>query len=105
MTRRLTTLTVALVAAAMLVFVASASSRTTKCNVGAGKGYGYSYLTSLSVNGVSCSTGSYVAKKHGHVRGWRCRQKRLDTSSFQYDERVSCASGRHSVVWTYTQNT
>lgn len=75
------------------------------CGVGSGRGYGYSYLTSLKVTRTSCSTGRSVAKHHGHLRGWSCRGKRLDSSPVQYDERVTCHSGRRQVVWTYTQNT
>ena len=75
------------------------------CSVGQGKGYGYSYLTSLTVSSTGCSTGRNVAKHHGHVSGWSCSRKRLDTSPVQYDEKVSCRSGARRVTWTYTQNT
>jgi hypothetical protein len=75
------------------------------CSVGAGSGYGYSYLTSLNVTATSCATGRYVAKHHGHLRGWGCSRTRLDTSPVQYDERVACKSGARRAKWTYTQNT
>jgi hypothetical protein len=76
-----------------------------RCSVGSGRGYGYSYLTYLWVSRTSCSNGSYVAKHHGKVRGWRCSKKILDRSSVQYDAKVSCSSGRRQVRWIFTQNT
>jgi hypothetical protein len=57
------------------------------------------------VSRTSCATGSYVAKHHGKVKGWRCTKKLLDRSSVQYDAKVSCSSGRRQVRWTFTQNT
>jgi hypothetical protein len=75
------------------------------CSVGSGHGYGYSYLTSLRVSHTSCATGRVIARHHGRVRGWSCTRRRLDSSPVQYDERVSCRSGRRQVVWTYTENT
>ena len=75
------------------------------CRVGNYYGYGYSYLTSIRVTNASCRVGRTVAKRHGHIRGWSCRRKKLDSSPVQYDARVTCHSGRRTVVWTYTQNT
>jgi hypothetical protein len=75
------------------------------CPVGSGQGYGYSYLTSLKVFNTTCAVGRTVARHHGHVRGWHCRTRRLDTSPVQYDDSVSCTSGRRLVRWTFTQNT
>jgi hypothetical protein len=66
--------------------------------------YGYSYMDSLRVSHTSCKVGRAVAKKHGHVRGWRCSKKILDRSSVQYDAKITCHSGRRTVVWQYTQN-
>lgn len=76
-----------------------------KCSVGDGRGYGYSYLTSLQVSHTSCSVGRTVARHHGHVRGWSCHSRTLDSSPVQYDRKVSCRSHSRQVVWTYTQNT
>jgi hypothetical protein len=76
-----------------------------RCSVGSGRGYGYSYLTYLWVSRISCSTGKYVARHHGKVRGWRCTKTILDRSSVQYDAKVSCSSGRRQVRWIFTQNT
>jgi hypothetical protein len=75
------------------------------CGVGSGRGYGYTYLTSLKVTRTKCSTAKRVAKRHGHVRGWRCSKKRLATSPVQYNDRETCAQGSRRVVWTFTQNT
>lgn len=76
-----------------------------KCGVGSGRGYGYSYLTYLWVYRTSCANGSYLAKKHGRVSGWRCSKKILDRSPVQYDAKVTCNSGGRQVQWTFTQNT
>jgi hypothetical protein len=102
----------ALMAASLLalVLVASASgspvAQTAKtCGVGEGHGFGYSYLTSLTVQRTSCKNGRHVVHKRGKLRGWHCSKKRLDTSPVQYDERVTCKSGRRLVKWTFTQNT
>ena len=70
-----------------------------------GHGYGYSYLTWLWVYRTNCATGTHVAKRHGHVRGWSCHRRVLDRSPVQYDAKVTCKSGRREVAWTYTQNT
>ena len=75
------------------------------CGVGAGHGYGYSYLTSLSVTRTGCATGRTLARHHGRLAGWRCAARRLDTSSVQYAERVTCSSGARLVRWTFVQNT
>ena len=67
--------------------------------------FGYSYMEKLWVYGTSCSTGRYVAKKHGHVKGWRCSTQKLDSSPVQYNAKETCTSSRQKVVWQYTQNT
>jgi hypothetical protein len=69
------------------------------------RNYGYSYLDKLTVKRTSCKTGRKVAHHHGHLRGWHCTKKRLDTSSFQYNDRVTCKSGARQVMWVFTQNT
>jgi hypothetical protein len=94
-----------LASATMAAAPGEAAHVASVCGVGSGLGYGYTYLTSLSVTHTSCATGRSVAKKHGHIRGWRCSTKRLATSPVQYQSRVTCTSGRRRVVWTYSQNT
>jgi hypothetical protein len=111
MSRRLFSNLGALAAAMLLWVVGSAAAQgpsavaATGCGVGAGTGYGYSYLTSLTVRRTSCANGRTVVKHHGHVRGWSCQKKRLDTSPVQYDDRETCHRGARRVVWTFTQNT
>ena len=111
MSRRFSSLVGVLTVTLLLAAVASAAAQsqtahaTRGCAVGAGTGYGYSYLTSLTVHRTSCATGRTVVKHHGHLRGWRCTKKRLDTSPVQYDDRETCGSGGRQVVWTFTQNT
>jgi hypothetical protein len=75
------------------------------CGVGSGRSLGYTYVTSLTVRGTSCSTGKNLAKHHGHVSGWSCKNKRLATNPVQYQGRETCTSGSRRVVWTYSQNT
>jgi hypothetical protein len=74
------------------------------CGVGNGTGYGYTYLTTLKVTRTSCSTGKNVARHHGHVRGWHCTRKTLNSSPTQVEAKETCKSGSKSVVWTYSQN-
>lgn len=111
MLRRFCSVVGVLAALMLLSVVAAAAAQgpvaqaATACNVGAGKGYGYSYLTSLTVRRTTCSTGRTVVKHHGHVSGWSCFKKRLDTSPVQYDDRETCHHGTALVVWTFTQNT
>jgi hypothetical protein len=67
--------------------------------------YGYSYLTYLAVRNTSCTTGRYVAHKHGHVSGWSCHKRITAKGPVQYDASVTCKSGRRQVVWSFAQNT
>jgi hypothetical protein len=78
---------------------------------------GASYVTSLSVSHVSCSTGKSVVRAYqacrsrhgwkgscGSAAGYSCSRRILDSSSVQYDARVTCSRGSKRVVHTYTQN-
>jgi hypothetical protein len=109
--RTVRSLLLGLIAAAVAGTAAAASigaplgQIAANCSIGTGRGYGYSYLTSLSVARTSCAVGRTVARHHGHVSGWKCTKKRLDTSPVQYDDRETCTSGRRLVRWTFTQNT
>jgi hypothetical protein len=102
---------VLLVAASLALIVAAAATAHSPVARAAGgcsyngRAYGYSYLDKLTVRRTSCRTGRRVAHHHGHQRGWHCTRKRLATSSFQYDEQVTCKSGGRQVKWTFTQNT
>ena len=84
---------------------APAARAAASCRVGSGQGYGYSYLTSLSVTRTSCIVGRTIVHHHGHVAGWACTKKRLDSSPVQYDDREICMSGARVVRWTFVQNT
>ncbi|MEA2315653.1 MAG: hypothetical protein QOI03_2345 [Solirubrobacteraceae bacterium] len=79
---------------------------------------GLGYFTSLTVSGVSCSTGSQVAvayyhcrtrsgvsgRCHGRVLGYTCSEKRNSIPT-EIDARVSCRSGGKTVTHTFQQNT
>ena len=65
---------------------------------------GYSYLTYLWVYRTSCATGLSLAKHHGRVSGWRCRNKVIDKSSFVTDAQMTCTGGGREVVWKYEQD-
>jgi hypothetical protein len=80
---------------------------------------GPSYLTSLTVSGVSCSTGKKLVRAyyrcriheggvHGHckrtVMGFHCSEHRTGIS-IQFNARVKCTRGRAQVIHTYTQDT
>jgi hypothetical protein len=81
-------------------------------------GLGASYVTSLNVSGTSCATGKAVVRayhacrrahgwkgKCGHkVKHYRCSRRILDSTSFQYDAKVTCKRGSKRVVHTYTEN-
>jgi hypothetical protein len=95
----------ALPAASQAVVSHAASGTTCKLSRKDWTSFGYSYFEWLWVNRTSCTTGRYVAKKHGHVSGWRCQRKITDKSSFQYDATETCTSSGRTVQWKYTQNT
>ena len=103
------------IALASLVFTAAASSHQRTARAASGTtcklskkdwtSFGYSYFEWLWVDRTSCSTGRAVAKKHGHVPGWRCSSKTTAKSAFQYDATETCKGGSRIVEWKYTQNT
>jgi hypothetical protein len=89
------------------------------CNIsGQERSLGASYVTSLSVSGTSCKSGKSVVRayqacrrahgwkgKCGHrVNGYGCKRRILDSSSVQYDAKVTCSRSGKRVVHTYTQN-
>ncbi len=80
---------------------------------------GPSYVTSLTVQGVSCTTGKRVVRAyyrcridaggvrslcHKRVLGYRCRELR-EGVAVQFDAKVTCTRGTRRVRHTYTQNT
>ena len=54
---------------------------------------------------TSCANGKNLVKHKGHIHGWKCVTKRLDTSPVQYDDKVTCKSGSREVQWDFTQDT
>lgn len=81
--------------------------------------YGPSYLTSLKVQGASCSAGKRLVKAYYSCRvhaggvsgrchksplGFHCAEKRSGIPS-QFDASVTCTKGHARVFHTYTQNT
>jgi hypothetical protein len=78
---------------------------------------GQGYFTSLQVAHVSCATGKKVTLahyrcrvKHGRrgrcsgVLHYRCTEGTRQTSSIEYNARVTCKRGTRRVVYTYTQD-
>jgi hypothetical protein len=96
------------------------ASSAGSCNItGKQRNQGPTYLTSLSVSGVSCSTGLSVVRAyyacrlhsggvkgycHSRVLGFRCSEKRVGIP-IQFDSKVTCARGTARVYHTYTQDT
>jgi hypothetical protein len=85
------------------------------CKPGSYPGDGY--FTSLKVRHIGCAGGRKVMRAHykcrtrhgikgrcGHVRHYRCTEKRAAIST-EYNARVSCRRGSRRVVYTYQQNT
>lgn len=78
---------------------------------------GQGYFTSLRVAHVSCATGRKVTLAHyrcrvkhgrkgrcGGVLGYRCAEGTRQTSSIEYNARVTCKRGTRRVIYTYTQD-
>ena len=79
---------------------------------------GSGYFLSLSVKGVTCTTGRKVTLAHyrcrtARSRAGRCHRKVLHYScserrhsiAIEYDSRVTCKRGSKRVIYTYQQNT
>jgi hypothetical protein len=111
LTRRLRVVVPLLFVVLALAAVPVATARTPvahaagTCSVGNGRGYGYTYLTFLWVFRTSCANGKNLVKHKGHIHGWKCVTKRLDTSPVQYDDKVTCKSGSREVQWDFAQDT
>ncbi len=124
MSRVLTTIAAStcLAAAAVVGVPSTAVAATAKaCNPPKYPGEGY--FTTLTVKGVSCSTGGTIAKEYyrcrmrnggrkgkcpssQRIKGYRCRETKRTTIPTEINARVSCTrGGGKSVVHTYQQNT
>jgi hypothetical protein len=117
---RLRTLPLALLAALALLAVAGMGTASAKgCGVKPSDYPGEGYFTSLSVKGVSCSTGKSVAREHapkrvnpggrdgrdnGSVKGYSCRESSRNRTSTEINARVTCKRGSKRIVFTYQQN-
>lgn len=94
------------------------ASKTCKLTLSQQRNAGATYLVSLSVSGVTCSTGLKVEKAwqacrrstpgrmtcRRSVLRYRCTQTILAKSRTQYDARVTCKRGSRVVRFVYTQN-
>ena len=112
-------LTMVLAALASATGPTATASKTCKLTITQQRNSGATYLVSLSVSGISCSTGLKVEKAFqscrrttaGHrtcrkrVLGYSCKQTKIDSVTTQYDAKVTCTSGSRIVRFTYTQNT
>lgn len=100
-----------------------ATASATNCTLSSKeqRGLGASYVTSLKVQGASCSQGKSVTlafnkcrtsggKPQGKctrkVGNYTCTEKRYDAvPGVQYSSKVTCTWGSKRVFSTYTQNT
>jgi hypothetical protein len=112
-------LSVGLASSASAAGPTATASKTCKLTITQQRNSGATYLVSLSVTGVSCSTGLKAEKAFqscrrttsGHrtcrkrVLGYSCKQTVIDSVKTQYDAKVTCTSGSRGVKFTYTQNT
>lgn len=79
---------------------------------------GQGYFTSLKTSGVSCATGSAIARGyyrcrlrdggptgrcHARLYGFTCHEVRHSVPT-EIDGRVNCQRGRQTVIHTYQQN-
>ena len=117
---RLRLLPLALIAALAVVAAFGAGTASAKsCNVRTSDYPGDGYFTSLSVRGVSCSTGKSVAREHyrkrvrrggkdgkynGSVKGWSCRESSRSKTSTELNARVTCRRSGNRITFTYQQN-
>jgi hypothetical protein len=112
-------LSTGLASSASAAATTATASKTCKLTITQQRNSGATYLVSLSVTGVSCSTGLKVEKAFqscrrttaGHrtckkrILRYGCKQTVLDSVKTQYDAQVTCRSGSRMVKFTYTQNT
>lgn len=91
-----------------------------KCGIGRfERKLGPTYTTSLKVRRVGCRKGRRLVTAHYNCRvrrggkdgrcarvgRWRCKERRFNEISTQYDARVKCKRGRKVVRYGYTQFT
>jgi hypothetical protein len=81
---------------------------------------GPTYTEKLSVSHTSCTTGEKVVTSYNKCRlkaggakgycrskvlGFKCSEKRPQSSAIQYIAEVKCSAGSKSVDFTYSENT
>ena len=107
-----------LAAVLLAAFPASASAATCKLSTSEQRRLGATYVTTLSVTGLSCSSGKRQVRAFHRCRvrnggrdgrcprvdGWRCSDRRSGIRT-QFSGRVRCTRGSRVVRHTYTQFT
>jgi hypothetical protein len=97
------------------------ASAAGSCNLaGHYRSLGPTYVEQLSVSHTSCATGMSVIKAYNHCRlasggvkgychsrvlGFRCTEKRPQTSPIQFIAKTHCTAGIKAVTFTYSENT
>ena len=108
------------IAAVLLVVLlpSSASAATCKLSPTEQRRLGTTYVTTLSVSGLSCSSGKRQVRAYHRCRnrnggkdgrcprvdGYRCSERRSGIKT-QFNGRVTCRRGSKTVKHTYTQFT
>ena len=94
---------------------APTATASKTCKVGDSRSYGTTYVLSIRARNVSCRKARRVVRafhacrpgKAGRCRHrvlrFRCRESRFNSTSTQYDSRVTCRRGGKRVKHTYTQ--
>ena len=107
---------------AMLAFPAGSATAeaptatvSKSCSVGDSRSYGTTYVLKISTRNVTCRKARRVVRafhacrpgKAGRcgrrVLRFRCSENRFNSTSTQYDSRVTCRRGGKRVWHTYTQ--
>ena len=109
---------VALAVVLLAAFPAAASARSCSLSTSEQRRLGATYVTTLSVSGLSCSSGKRQVRAYHRCRnrnggkdgrcarvdGYRCSERRSGIKT-QFSGRVTCRRGSRVVKHTYTQFT
>jgi hypothetical protein len=112
---------VLLLALLALAWPSTAAAHDERCNIsGKERRLGATYVTRLTVHDVGCrsaervvrafhacrrSNGGADGRCRSRVRGYRCSDRRLRSSSTQFDARATCRRGDRKITHQYTQFT
>lgn len=102
----------------LVAWPASASAATCKLSSSEQRRLGATYVTTLSVSGLSCSSGKRQVRAYHRCRnrnggedgrcprvdGYRCSERRSGIKT-QFNSRVVCRRGSKTVRHSYTQFT